>query len=448
MEKIKIKPSALVFFSAAFTIWQMGIVYFSGTSLSLFGRVPVQTDQQITTGLIATGYLLSILIMSLFPRHMVVIERFMFFVAVVATAGTFLPVPSHTMSAFFYATIFCCVFSIGGLASIATQLFSLETAWTDGIIGIACSGVVIALLQNDFVRFDFTVFMVLSLVLILGLLIFHLKLPAKITVEYAAKKSSQIKPIIPYTGLFLLILFPTMLLLMASSIAETVTNGVSIMYGCAAIFAVLLNLIKKTLGARSIKVYSIFFMLTPLGFVCTILQGHVPAMGFAACVFFAFSVVLSSMYLFFLASAFNLYPSRFVAVQGTAIGFFLAMAHSLVLEVFRSNIFALYCIYLFLSVLLMVIYYLLEPYFMYSWKKNMDGNGDGKENKAKPDIPSLINLSIQEQNLAYHILEGLSESEIAKEMNISLNTQKSYRKNLYIKLNIHSKRELFKLIKD
>lgn len=124
------------------------------------------------------------------------------------------------------------------------------------------------------------------------------------------------------------------------------------------------------------------------------------------------------------------------------------MAHSLVLEVFRSNIFALYCIYLFLSVLLMVIYYLLEPYFMYSWKKNMDGNGDGKENKAKPDIPSLINLSIQEQNLAYHILEGLSESEIAKEMNISLNTQKSYRKNLYIKLNIHSKRELFKLIKD
>ena len=45
----------------------------------------------------------------------------------------------------------------------------------------------------------------------------------------------------------------------------------------------------------------------------------------------------------------------------------------------------------------------------------MDGNGDGKENKAKPDIPSLINLSIQEQNLAYHILEGLSESEIAKE---------------------------------
>ncbi|MBE6349102.1 MAG: helix-turn-helix transcriptional regulator, partial [Spirochaetaceae bacterium] len=38
--------------------------------------------------------------------------------------------------------------------------------------------------------------------------------------------------------------------------------------------------------------------------------------------------------------------------------------------------------------------------------------------------------------------------EIAKEMNITLNTQKSYRKNLYTKLNIHSRRELFNLLKN
>ena len=67
-----------------------------------------------------------------------------------------------------------------------------------------------------------------------------------------------------------------------------------------------------------------------------------------------------------------------------------------------------------------------------------------------PDVPAEPSpfydvLSEKERQLAALILQGHAESSIASTMGITLNTQKSYRKNLYNKLEIHSKRELFGL---
>lgn len=66
------------------------------------------------------------------------------------------------------------------------------------------------------------------------------------------------------------------------------------------------------------------------------------------------------------------------------------------------------------------------------------------------DLPRRPNpfydvLSEKERQLAGLILQGYTESTIAATMGITVNTQKSYRKNLYNKLEIHAKRELFEL---
>lgn len=78
----------------------------------------------------------------------------------------------------------------------------------------------------------------------------------------------------------------------------------------------------------------------------------------------------------------------------------------------------------------------------------MQSSATQKEDKPEVGLPFDKILSQQEGNLARLILAGYSEGQIAKEMNISLNTQKGYRKNLYCKLDIHSKRELFKLMQE
>lgn len=44
-------------------------------------------------------------------------------------------------------------------------------------------------------------------------------------------------------------------------------------------------------------------------------------------------------------------------------------------------------------------------------------------------------------------MNGYSNSEIAKKMYLSINTVKSCRKDMYGKLNIHSRKELFDIVK-
>ena len=456
--QITVKNFALLCFSAAFSTWQMGVIYFSGTALSLWGRTPIAVDQSIMTIIIAAGYLLSIVTICLVPRFMVIVQRLVFFIALLAMVGIIISSNPVTSLGFFYITAFCCVFAIGGMASIAAHLFTIETTWRDAILGMVFSGVAIALLQNDFVQFNFSIFMGCSIILVVGLLIFHLKLPAKINVPYASKLSGHRKPLIPYIGIFLMVLFPTMLLLMATSVAETVPHGVSTMFLSAAVLAVVLQVTKVKLKILSGKDYSGFLMLTPIGFVCAIMADYVPTFGLVACVLFGFSVVLSNLYLFFLATGFSLYPSRFIGAQGTALGLGLALLHSMVLEVFRNSIPLLYGIYLFISVILIIVFHFLEPHFMYIWRQEREVGGEKSElnpnadtqEQQKPEMEPMFYkvLSQQEGNLARLILEGYSEGQIAKEMNISLNTQKSYRKNLYSKLDIHSKRELFKLVQE
>ncbi|MDO4568251.1 MAG: helix-turn-helix transcriptional regulator [Clostridia bacterium] len=54
-------------------------------------------------------------------------------------------------------------------------------------------------------------------------------------------------------------------------------------------------------------------------------------------------------------------------------------------------------------------------------------------------------LSGQELRMAELIIKGYTCSDIAKRLNITENTAKSYRKSLYSKLQIHSRRELYEL---
>ena len=60
---------------------------------------------------------------------------------------------------------------------------------------------------------------------------------------------------------------------------------------------------------------------------------------------------------------------------------------------------------------------------------------------------SYAALSGQELRIAQHILSGYTNPQIAYFLGITLNTVKSYRKNLYSKLQIHSMKELHNLSK-
>ncbi len=404
---------------------------------------------------IAAGYIVSILFLCLFPRKAVLVERILLPVSLAATAATLFPLPGGVIAVFFYIETFVCVFSISVMGSVAAQQFTPDTAWRDGILCTSVGGMLVAVLQNDIVKVGFTVFTLLSVLLIAGVTVFFYLIPEKneaLYVRYENGVRTHKMPAIVFVGLFLLIGFSTLLLCFATAFTEKLSGGVSVMYISAAVMVLVLAFIRKKLGGRSIRLFGGFFMIAVLGFVLAIVSLSVPILGLAAAVMLGFAVVLANMWMYFSAVAFGIYPTRFIGAIVAAQGLLIVLLHSGLLALLRNNLPLLYGIYAVISVALMLVYHFLEPYFIYAWEQKCtaaEASTEAASNAepiSKTDRNSLCILSEQERNLAELILAGYSGSSIASQMNITMNTQKSYRRNLYAKLDIHTKQELFEIM--
>lgn len=443
----RISSPLLLFFTTPFIIWQMGVLFYSGTTMSLFGRTPIPMTPESTMTVIAAGYIASMLFMSFFPRKTVWAERILMPVALIATTLMLFPFRPEVITILFYIEAFVCTFSIGAMVTIATNQFTVETTWRDGIIGMTVGGVMIALLQNEVFKVSFTSFTVFSVLLIALQTFFYYRIPAKIDAQYVSSKNKIRMPKILFGGLWVINCFSTLLICLASSFAESLPHGVSIFYLSAAIMAITLYLLRRKLGGGSVRVFSGFFALSVLGFVLAYLSLSIPQLRYTAVILLAFNAVLAGLWIYFAAASFRIYPTRFIGVIGAGMGIVLAAFHSYLQEAFRNNTELLYGIYAALSVILLLAYFFLEPYFTYEWnKENATEKPEIPQATAKTETPGpLDSLSEQERVLAGLILDGHTESSAAKLMNITLNTEKGYRKSLYFKLDIHSKRELFEL---
>lgn len=458
-KQYKIGSPLLLLFSAPFIVWQMGVLYFSGNTMSLFGRTPIPLTGSSTALVIVAGYASCILAVLLFPRKVVWMERALLPCALIATLLMLYPFSAAVVTALFYVSAFVCVFSIGASMSVAAQHFTVETTWRDGIISMVAGGTLIAVLQNDFFEVSFTAFTVFSVLLIIAQTVFYYLIPSKIEVTYVSRENKVKMPRILFFGIWLISNFSTLLICFASSFAESVRGGVSIIYLSAAAMAILLFILRKKLVARAVRVFGGFFALSVFGFVLAFLSLSLKVFQPVACVLLGFAVVLANMWIYFGAVAFRVYPTRFIGAIGAATGFAIAMFHSALQSGLRDEIPVLYGIYAALSVALLLIYNFMEPYFIRVFQKDREAPpAPAAKSSAIPDMSALHPpeaaphafdvLSEQERILAGLILDGHTETSAAGIMNISLNTQKGYRKNLYSKLNIHSKRELFELTKN
>ena len=164
-EKKRISLSLpLLFCFSVFTVWQMGVVFFSSKSLSLDGKTPLPVTQDNSTAVIAVAYLVSILALIFFQKYSVVILRGTLTVSLVSMLLFYLPFSPEVIALFFYLQTFCCVFLIGFIGAVIINLFTLETELIDVAITSAVSGIAIALLQNDIFSVSYPIFHVVSII--------------------------------------------------------------------------------------------------------------------------------------------------------------------------------------------------------------------------------------------------------------------------------------------
>jgi DNA-binding CsgD family transcriptional regulator len=123
----------------------------------------------------------------------------------------------------------------------------------------------------------------------------------------------------------------------------------------------------------------------------------------------------------------------------------------------------LYVVYLVIAVALTIVYLMLEPYLIYSFRGRtlQDIIGvvaEEAEEAAEPeDVPlherrmkilmthALSPLTRREYQLADCIMRGLRRSEIAEEMGIEPESITKYSNRIYNKFDIHRRQDLFRL---
>jgi DNA-binding NarL/FixJ family response regulator len=183
------------------------------------------------------------------------------------------------------------------------------------------------------------------------------------------------------------------------------------------------------------------------------------------------------------------YPSRFIAAGFIALCFIAILVHMILLEALRDNPVVMYTVYLVIAVALAVLFFMLMPYLLYSFRgrtlQDMIGEVAEDDEPVKPETvtaaphaqarPPLLRtapktepappkeeplherrmkalmsrapepLTRREYQVADCIMRGLRRSEIAKELGILPETISSYRKEIYNKFDIHSRQDLFRL---
>ncbi len=457
-KRLTIKAPLLICF-AMFAVWQMGIIYFSGTALSISGRTPIPVSVGNVTILIVIGYIATISFIYFLPRFSVQAERIAATLALCSGALLFIPLPGNVLVWVCYFHFFCCVFMIGLESSIIINLFTEETAVLHFSLAYAVANCIIAVIQNDVIPVSFSGFRLVIVVSLLMMLLFFWKLPANVWPRTVRKADNMVFPRRVFAGIYVLGFFGSALTLFGVSVAERVVHGVSVLYVSAGFCGLLIFFLWKRFHIQPLRIISVMVVIAAAGVVMAIVSLYFPSHSIWACVLLGpGNTILYSSPLMGILMA-KQYPSKVIAPALIMAAFLPIVLHTTLLEALRDNLQIFYIIYLAVSVGVVILYLKLEPSLIYSFRASalvpvQSGKDVFPENiKSEPVVSKAAglaaqafdNLSGQEIRLAELIMQGYGNSEMAEILHITGNTVKGYRKTLYSKLQIHSRRELFEL---
>jgi DNA-binding CsgD family transcriptional regulator len=445
-----------------YCVWQMGVMFFSGTTLSLDGKTPIpfMVNNQIITALVMAGYTLSIVHLIFLQRYCVVTARIGISIALLSVLALYMPFTPQTLAVLYYIQAFCCVLLLGILGATVINLFTETTVIKNIILELIMGGCLIAILQNDIIPMPFNFFRHIIVTALAMLLLFFFKLPSKVWPDYVRRSDSFVKPQSLIVGLSALVLFSSVIVLFGSIVAESMTHGVFVYYVFNAASGVILAVLWKFFNIIPLKSASSILAVGAFGFVTAIASLYLPVFSLPACALLGVGSAVCMMSTYFGVVMAKRYPSVFVAPGLIGLGFTAVIFHTVLLETLRTNLPMLYVIYLVIAVALTILYLILEPYLSFSFREGTPPASatPGNAASAKPtgqgsflggnwrkilQANAFEPLSDGELDIAGFIMLGYKPGDIAKETRYTLNTVKSYRKELYSKLQIHETRELF-----
>jgi hypothetical protein len=350
-------PLPLLICFAMFAAWQMGMVYFSGQTMSVDGRTPLPVELGSMTALIAAGYILSILVMVFLPGITVWTERVSAGAALLSILALYLPLPPKTLALALYVHYFCCCFMIGFETAVIVGLFKEKTALLHLTVAHGVSYALVAALHNEFIPLPFSVFRLFTAVALALMLIFFFHLPGRSWPRSVKKTDGLRAPWPLFAGILFWVGMTCFVILFGIAVAENTAHGVFVYYlsGAAAAFTV--YFFWKSRGVSPFRSVTVLAALGAMGFVLTIASLYVQGLSLAACVLLGVGSVPLSMNPFFGAVLFaKRYPSRFIAPGIIGVAFLAVLLHTALLEMFRDIITIRYAAYVVIAVCAVIFF--------------------------------------------------------------------------------------------
>ena len=473
-------PMPLLYCFAMFMAWQMGVIYFSGQTLSFYGRTHLPATLGNMSLHIAVGYILSISFVYFFSRLVVAAGRIVTGMALISALALYLPLPEKTLLTVFMVHCYCCVFLIGIENAFITWLFKEETAVRFLTLAYALAFSIIAFLHNEIISVPFSVFEFFMVFATALVLFFFCKMPAKFWPRYTVKNDALTCPLRFFVMVFALGTIGAFMYLFGNAIAETIPYGLFVFNCASAAGLTLIFIVWKRFNIPVIRIGSICVGFAFVGYVLILLSLYIPALSFLACAVIGIGGIVCHFIPLYTMTIAKLYPARFISPVMIGLCLSTALIHSSLLEALRDNVQFLYIVYIVIAVGLSVLYLALEPYLTFTLREKTPGSlSDTHQSevigatavaenaversestsayileKSAPVEPrqglaaalqaqAFDKLTGQELRTAELILRGYSYTEIANALEIKPGTVKTYQKNVYSKLQINSKRELF-----
>ncbi len=435
-----------------FCVWQMGFIYFIGPALNIDGRTPLPISPDNLTLLIVAGYVCSILTMILFPRAVIWLSRISTGVALLTAIGLFFPFSPAILTVLIYVQCFCCCYMIGFESATMVHYFTDNSVTKHLLVAYPVGYTLVALIQSDFLPMDFSLFRILTVIMLGLLLLFYIKFPSKSCIRFVKKSDNLVVPKRLLFGFLLFAFLGALLGVIAPAAAAEIKYGVFTAYlGCAVSSALLYLLYKKT-GRHPITFVSYIIGISAVGYVLLVLSQYLPALGLVAAALIGVGMGACALLPLFALVVVKQYPSKFIVPGYIALAMLAVVVQSVLVEAFRESSILLNLSYLAVVIILAILYVLLEPNLLFALKRKFEEptpeGAEEKESKTPPaPIPEVLSiLTRRELEIVDLISCGHSNGEIAKILIISEHTVKDHTKNIYRKLNVHSRFELTALV--
>ncbi len=460
LERRLVMPLSLLICFAMYCFWQMGYIYFMGPSLTIDGRTPLPISMDNATLLIVAGYVLSILTMLFKPHWVIRLQQASAVIALVCSLGLFLPFGEGGLRALIYAQAFFCCFMIGFELFLMINFFTVDCALTHLTVAYGFCFVMIAVVQNDFLPITFPQFRIVSVIALLAMLNFFFRMPhTKDAYPVYLKKSDNLVP--PkklLTGTYSIAFIGSIMAVSGPAIAGEIPHGVFICYIADAFACMLIYLLYKKFNFNPFRQITVCMATGSIGFLLMFASSHLPQLAPAACALIGVGMVPCQMIPLYGAAVMRNYPSKYISPALVGLAMAAVIVQSSMVEAFRNNPVLLNLVYAVILVLLVIIYLQVEPLFMYSSGKIIL-NTENNEISAAPITPkveikaterqlleTMKTLTKREMEVVDLICYGYTNSDIAKMLFISEHTAKDHTKNIYRKMDVHSRHELASVV--